>query len=265
LIGDSRSGKTTLSETLRNGITKVDHLQLYSETREPKINSVVIDHNNKKINLNILDTPGLKEKKAQVNIEISMNEYGGYDLATAKPVNDNNNVRSDKEIIIKIVEFAKLKTSDIDLVFFVYDINKGISNDGLDSLNRFNQAFPELMQNCAIIFTKCEKISEDERKLILLDFVKMSIFKNSNMRMMFKKGVFFIGALDPFLIRMYPNLKEPEFMTSILTDINSQRDKIISLIVNNDKVINTKDLEEILNELIIIVVELVFLYVINED
>jgi len=48
LIGDSRSGKTTLSETLRNGITKVDHLQLYSETREPKINSVVIDHNNKK-------------------------------------------------------------------------------------------------------------------------------------------------------------------------------------------------------------------------
>jgi len=242
LIGETRSGKTTLMETLIHGVTKVDNMQIYSQTRDPKINSAVIDYKNQKITLNILDTPGLNEKLPEKEVDIQININGGYDLSNVRQMINVKKPRTDKEIIVSIIEFAKLKVSDIDLVLFVYDIHKGLSKDALDTLAKYNQAFPSLMNNCAIVFTKCEKLTNDERKQILVDFIKTPIFHQLNISSMFKKGVYFVGAIDPFLRRLYPNLKNDEFMTEILKDIAIQRDKIINLIMQNDDQINTKTL-----------------------
>jgi len=242
LIGDSRSGKSTLSETLRTGPNIVQNIQIYSQTTEPKINSTVIEYEGKQITLNIVDTPGLHEILPEKNIDIALNKNGGYDLSNIQEIQLDKKVRTDKEILLKIIEFTKLKVSDIDLVLFVYDINKGLSKETLESLARYNQAFPNLMNNCAIVFTRCEKFTEAERKGLLIDFAKSPIFHKTKVSAMFKKGVFFSGAIDPFLVRVHNNARDESFMRIIIDDISNQREKILQLIVKNTEQVNTSTL-----------------------
>jgi len=204
LIGDSRAGKSTLMNTISEGVKIVSQFKIYSETLSTNKNSRIIEHENDNLTLHIIDTPGLKERVIKnEDIELEENEHGGFQYKLIKGNEKQTTERTDEDLMKSILYFLQDNVNSLNLVCFVYDLNKGISKESCDTLIKFISYLPQIKDICCLIFTKCEKFEEFERKKILLEFMKTNLLYPYTFNDIFKKRyLFFCGAIDPFIVKI---------------------------------------------------------------
>ena len=170
LIGRTRTGKSTIKSLLVNPTTVPDDLTLKSGTRDPLFESFHVEE--KKITLNIIDTPGLFERGHQ-----------------------HDEIRDNETIMRTIQMCVNLEITKFHVIGFCISLTSGINTEDIESLKQIIKYIGEdLTNNSCLIITHCEsKTTEQQTKLV--DELKKDAFFQS-IGSFFKLGVFFSGSLD---------------------------------------------------------------------
>jgi len=265
MIGVSRSGKSTLTTQLINGVTKLNDLKLYSETKESVVRNGVMNHDGKVYSLKIIDTPGLAERKKVSKMPslqvLKKSKQGGYRLSYDNNAANNNNnaatatgsqgagsdptrmsARPDNVLLQDIMTFVYKHTTELHLVLFIYDINKGIDPVALKTLRQYEQYFQKILTKCAIVFTKAEKLTDQEKQHAIKEFAQMESFEDYGAKEIFENGVYFTGAIDPFLVRLYPHAEA--FVKAIINNVNEDLNAIVKLIAESDKPLSMTEMKK---------------------
>jgi len=177
-LGRTRSGKSTALGVLKDPFEFTKQCSLFSQTKDPFLFSFTMEYNpdagveGTNYNINIMDTPGLFERK------------------TAKESDARNNEMI-KSIIFKCLEFEITK---IHALFFVCSFESGINTEDVQSILEMNKLFAGGNKTFSLLVTRSEtKISK--RRTELEEQIRkvpelQKFFEDPNAK------VFFTGALN---------------------------------------------------------------------
>jgi len=187
-IGRTRCGKSTAIKVIKNPISISDSLQLFSETKNPNLTTMLINdkENNKYYVFNIIDTPGLFELikiekiKEEIKIEIGT---------------DDTRLRNDEELLNLIDDCMKKEITRIHLICFVCDISNGINENDIDAIIKIKQKYNfNIGKQSMLLFTHCKDNEECER--LIKDFFKHPKVVDNKLEDYLKQGYSFLGALN---------------------------------------------------------------------
>jgi small GTP-binding protein len=165
MIGDSRSGKSTFINLLKN-INHVSKKVLFSETSVCKTHNVWIKYKNNNMSINIIDTPGVNE------------------------VGDTS--RTNETINHMITSFVKQDVTKIHLVLITINI---LDSDKVKSITEIIKLLgAKLSKNMVLLVTHSEGRDSEEEQKWIEQFNKTKAF--SFIKTACKAGFLFTGAID---------------------------------------------------------------------
>jgi len=168
LIGDSRSGKSTFLELIKNNDYVVE-TEIFRKTRDPISDTLFLKYDNEYIHINFIDTPGF-------------NEVGGSS-------------RTNKELEELITNFIRKDVTKLNMVLITINGSSGINQLQLDSItNTIKYLGKQLTNNMILLTTHFDLKDELEEK----DWInKFQQDENVEfLRMIIKNKHLFTGAID---------------------------------------------------------------------
>ena len=172
LIGRSQAGKSTLLATLLNPQQAVQG-RCFSVTREPQITAFVLndDRNNISYTINVIDTPGLTEKRI-----------------------DNLKSREDEELIRIIKYYISNKITYLNIVIYVTVAKRTHELDAEAFQHIRTFLGDEFESNSLLVISHCEEIPKKRFEQILKD---MKTFPETNIMINYcKLGVLPYGTMN---------------------------------------------------------------------
>lgn len=206
LVGRSQSGKSTVVSTLVDPQVALTGLS-FSETRDPSCHALALLHRDTKINyvLNVIDTPGLKEKRL-----------------------NSSESREDDEILKLVRLFIMENVTTMNVVCFVSKIGQTHELDVDVFLKIRDFLGPEYSPNAMLLLTHCDQKEEASAEQYIMDLNNYDPTKQ--ILEYCQLGVFQYGTLDYDEIQKWkrmPNVQE-ELVRSTLQRIERMRDKLIA-------------------------------------
>jgi GTP-binding protein EngB required for normal cell division len=168
IIGNSRSGKSTFVNLLES-VNHTTSIEVYRGTKEPITKTLLISHGDKKMVVNVIDTPGLNE--------------------------ESDSKRSNFDIQRMISQFVKRDITKVAMILITVNGASGLNSLETASIKELIKFFgPKMMFNLGLLITHCENFTtEDEETWV-------SGFKSNNKTRFIQKtckmGVFFTGAIS---------------------------------------------------------------------
>jgi GTP-binding protein EngB required for normal cell division len=170
LIGDSRSGKSTFINLIKN-INYIPTLSVYRGTINPESYNILLKISGMFHHLNLIDTPGLYE--------------------------ESENKRSNFGIEDMISTFVKKDITKIHMILLAVNGQSGLNSQQTKSIMEILRFLGrDLCRNVGILITHCENFDDDMENNWITQFKK-----NSNTQLISricKKGFFFTGAILQF-------------------------------------------------------------------
>eukprot|EP01087_Luapelamoeba_hula_P000131 TRINITY_DN1007_c0_g1_i2.p1 TRINITY_DN1007_c0_g1~~TRINITY_DN1007_c0_g1_i2.p1 ORF type:complete len:407 (+),score=101.53 TRINITY_DN1007_c0_g1_i2:502-1722(+) len=150
-LGRTRSGKTTALQTLRDPFVFAEHVQLFSQTTDPRLYAFTMhttegagpEQREVNYNISLIDTPGLYEKKT--------------DLAQ---------IRDDAEIKHLIMKCIEFQITTLHCLFFVCSFDSGINPDDVKAIVQLNKLFAGANKQFHLLITRSEgKLPSAQRSI----------------------------------------------------------------------------------------------------
>jgi GTP-binding protein EngB required for normal cell division len=164
LMGPSRAGKSTISETLKDSLHEPNEPTLYSCTRNP---------DPKQINgLRIIDMPGFN------------------DIQTRNKTSSLSN-RS----IVKMLQTQLIEKNPVHHIAFVFSLADGIKQEDINAMIFVQSTFPELAGRMMLVVTHAEELNHEEKDGLVEEFFQHPKVKEYHLRNFFKQGILFLGCL----------------------------------------------------------------------
>jgi GTP-binding protein EngB required for normal cell division len=164
LMGPSRAGKSTISETLKDSLHEPNEPTLYSCTRNP---------DPKQINgLRIIDMPGFN------------------DIQTRNKTSSLSN-RS----IVKMLQMQLRETRPVHHVAFVFSLADGIKEEDISAMIFVQSTFPELAGRMMLVVTHAEELNPEEKDGLVEEFFQHPRVKQYHLRNFFRQGILFLGCI----------------------------------------------------------------------
>jgi len=165
MIGDSRSGKSTFINLLKD-INYVTEYVLLAETPIPKTHNLLVEFRDKKMNINIIDTPGL-------------NEMG-------------DTSRSNETINHMISSFVKGDVTKLHLILIAINIMDSNKIKSLEEIIKLLGS--HLSRNMVLLVTHFEGKNNQEEENWKLQFNEQKAFQF--VKTACKGGILFTGAIS---------------------------------------------------------------------
>lgn len=164
LMGPSRAGKSTISETLQDSLHEPNEPTLYSCTRHP---------DPKQINgLRIIDMPGFNDIQTR-----------------------NRTTSLSNKSIVKMLQTQLREKSPVHYVAFVFSLADGIKQEDINAMIFVQSTFPELTGRMMLVVTHAEELNHDEKEKLIDEFFQHPKVKQSHLRNFFQQGILFLGCL----------------------------------------------------------------------
>jgi GTP-binding protein EngB required for normal cell division len=179
LIGRTRTGKSTISEMIRNPLYVPPLASLFAGTRSITFNRISTTHEDNSYFFTIVDSPGLYDSMR--------NEGERLTNATIKKHLDQCITRD----ITHIHAFA-----------FVFSSGSGINIEDIQSMVFIKKQYPGLSRFFILIITHCEEKNEEERQNFVAEFFQHPDVIQHGLQDFFGLGVYFTGCLRPQLQRV---------------------------------------------------------------
>lgn len=202
LVGHERTGKSTVKALLVDPTTVSRGPTLVAETRQPRIESLYL--NDCKMELNIIDTPGLLER--------CYSEYDSRDI---------------ESLLYTIEICVNREITKFHVICFCMSVTHGITQKDIYSIRILIDFFgPEAARNSCLIITRCESMNNERRAHIIAEFQHDVHLKE--LTQYFKLGVYFSGALN------YADFYQgSECLVGQLKNICKYREQLIQLFSSN--------------------------------
>ena len=164
LLGPSRAGKSTISETLQDSLHEPNEPTLYSCTRHP---------DPKQINgLRIIDMPGFNDIQTR-----------------------NRTTSLSNKSIVKMLQTQLREKSPVHYVAFVFSLADGIKQEDINAMIFVQSTFPELTGRMMLVVTHAEELNHDEKDELIDEFFQHPQVKQHHLRHFFQQGILFLGCL----------------------------------------------------------------------
>ena len=164
LMGPSRAGKSTISETLQDSLHEPNEPTLYSCTRHP---------DPKQINgLRIIDMPGFN------------------DIQTRNRTSSLSN-----KSIVKMLQTQLHEKSPVHYIAFVFSLADGIKQEDINAMIFVQSTFPDLTGRMMLVITHAEELNQEEQEELIDEFFQHPQVKENHLRNFFKQGILFLGCL----------------------------------------------------------------------
>ena len=172
LIGRSQAGKSTLLTTLQNPLQAVQG-RGFSVTKEPQMKTFIVndDHNNTSYTINVIDTPGLTEKRI-----------------------DDLSSRSDEEIVRIIKHYILKQITHLNIIIYVTVAKRTheLDTEAFQCIKVF--LGDEFESNSLLVISHCEEIPKKRIEQIIDD---MKTFPETNAMINYcKLGVLPYGTIN---------------------------------------------------------------------
>ena len=165
LMGPSRAGKSTISETLQDSLHEPNEPTLYSCTRHP---------DPKQINgLRIIDMPGFNDIQSR---------------------NKTSSSLSNKSIV-KMLQMQLKERSPVHHIAFVFSLADGIKQEDINAMIFVQSNFPELAGRMMLVVTHAEELNHEEKDGLVEEFFQHPRVKHNQLRDFFRQGILFLGCL----------------------------------------------------------------------
>jgi len=212
LVGKTQSGKSSLIKMFLNS-TFSKPMKFYSQTKSPYIVSITVIKNNEKYMINFIDTPGLMEHTIK-----------------------EDEKRTNKILFDIISKFLFTEIRKLHCVFFVHKAGN-MTEEDLECFDLLMKYFGnEFAENCALIITNADLLSDEERKYHIDQILNDSNLKE--FRSYLKKGIYFSQNLTYKYKDKYDVQKD---------DILKDKNEIINLIIEcQNKYIDIYEINEIM-------------------
>ena len=216
LIGRSRTGKSIISKVLRDVKHVAPPWSLYSETRAPNIQRLVVKRpsDKKSYMMKIIDTPGFfdvaRTRKGQL-----------HNTSTTKSIN----------------EFISNHVQGMHLVAFVFSLTAGINEQDIKAMIYVKENFPHLKPYCVLVVTGCEETTEEMRTQLIDEFFKHQEVHKQNLRSFFNTNVLYMGCLRH---HSYNDGNE-KAVYSQMNNVAEMREKFLDICVEHNTPIHIKD------------------------
>lgn len=182
LIGRTRTGKSTISNVIRDPFHLPPLPSLFACTRNITFNRITTTHRGNAYFFTIIDSPGLYDSMRNEGERLT-----------------NNTIKKHLDQCI---------TKDITHIHafaFVFSSSSGINIEDIQSMMFIQKNYPELRNFFVLIITHCEEKNEEERRSFVEEFFQHPDVIKHGLREFFGLGVYFTGSLRPQLQRL-PNL-----------------------------------------------------------
>jgi len=224
-VGKSRSGKTTIVNTLKDVCHVAADMSFLRGTMHPQLQSFIIQSGKKIYNVNIMDTPGLFER-------------------TYNPIEDKKRVHEETlHIINKCVDSDLTK---IHHVFFVISLAAGITQQDLDSFKEFQKLFIGMEDKISLIITFSEAYDEETKQNVISqitgDKELLDLFQ------MTKDRIFFMGSISVWESRSKDEIQK----TTIAANVKQLRATLFEFIFAQNEYYDVKKLPLYLERLSLI-------------
>ena len=216
LIGRSRTGKSTISKVLRDVKHVASPWSLYSETRAPNIQRLVVKRptDKKSYMMKIIDTPGFfdvaRTRKGQL-----------HNISTTKSIN----------------EFISNHVQGMHLVAFVFSLAGGINEQDIKAMIYVKENFPHLKPYCVLVVTGCEETTEVMRTQLIDEFFKHQEVHKHNLRSFFNTNVLYMGCIRH---HSYNDGNE-KAVYSQMNNVAEMRENFLDICVEHNTPIHMKD------------------------
>lgn len=155
MVGRTRSGKTTAVGVLKDTAYEPPMMTLFSETSMAKLDSfsLLVKDKNQKLNLNMIDTPGLFEIKES-----------------------KEKARSEQQILSIIKDCMKMEIAKIHCVTIFASFETGVNSQDLEAARLLKQLF----SGTTILFciTRAENKTDSWKRSILSEISTMDEYKD---------------------------------------------------------------------------------------
>ncbi len=178
LMGPSRAGKSTISETLEDSLHEPNEPTLYSGIRNP---------DPKQINgLRIIDMPSFNDIQALARNSLSSNQ-----------------------LIISMLQKQLTGNDSVHLVAFVFSLADGIKQEDINGMIFVQSNFPQLAGKMMLVVTHAEELNHEEKDRLVEEFFQHPEVQRNNLRNFFKQGIMFLGCLryESYTQKNYPALR----------------------------------------------------------
>lgn len=164
LMGPSRAGKSTISETLQDSLHEPNEPTLYSCTRHP---------DPKQINgLRIIDMPGFN------------------DIQTCNRPSSLSN-----KSIVNMLQMQLHEKNPVHYIAFVFSLADGIKQEDINAMIFVQSTFPYLAKRMMLVITHAEELNQEEQEKLINEFFQHPQVKDYQLRHFFKQGILFLGCL----------------------------------------------------------------------
>jgi len=174
-VGKGRSGKTSFKNLLQSPHQFSKDLKLHAGTIDSEIHFYVLSDklNNNQYTLDIIDTPGLFERRE-----------------------NENEARENSNLINLIKVCVEREITNFHCVCFFISCPKGIDQEDIKSIIEFQKIFfgKDIANNACLVLTRCEKHSNE-----YLEQLKFQLYNDKdlkNIKDYFKLGLFYSGLID---------------------------------------------------------------------
>jgi GTP-binding protein EngB required for normal cell division len=179
LIGRTRTGKSTISNMIRDPLYMPPLASLFAGTRNITFNLITTTHKENAYFFTIIDSPGLYD---------SMRNEG-------ERLNNNTIKKHLDQCITRDI-------THIHAFAFVLSSGSGINIEDIHSMIFIKRNYSELSRFFILIITHCEEKNEEERRNFMEEFFQHPDVIRHDLREFFGLGVFFTGCLRPQLQRV---------------------------------------------------------------
>jgi GTP-binding protein EngB required for normal cell division len=211
LIGRTRTGKSTIADTIRNPFHLPSLPGLFAGTRNISFNRITTTHQGNSYFFTIIDSPGL--------YDIMQNEGERLTNATIKKHLD--------ECITKDI-------THIHAFAFVFSSGGGINIEDIRSMVFIQENYPELKNFFMLIITHCEEDDAKERNNFLEEFFQHPDVSRHRLKDFFGLGIHFMGCLRPQLQRV-PNMTAARNQAN---NILEMRKELLDFLVARQEIYN---------------------------
>ena len=216
-MGRARTGKSTVAETLQYaGHIAEPDLELYSATKKVEFHQLAapITKNGHVYNFNVIDTPGL------------------YDKRTTK------GQHLDNESTTKLVlDCMRQDMTNIHVFAFVFSLEGGINNEDIESMMYVRKKYPTIKDHMMLILTHCEETDDDKRIALVTEFFQHEQVVKQNLKDFFSLGVFFMGCLR----RQLHSRPDKDYACDLLENIMKMRADLLNFLISKEKAYKIHD------------------------
>jgi GTP-binding protein EngB required for normal cell division len=199
LIGRTRTGKSTISDTLQDPFHLPSLPVLFAGTRRIAFNRITTTHQGNSYFFTIIDSPGL--------YDVVQKEGERLTNATIKTHLDECITKD----ITHIHAFA----------FVVSRSSSGINIQDIQSMVFIQSNYPQLQNFLMLIITHCEEDDASERNKFLEEFFQHPDIIRHRLQGFFGLGVHFMGCLRPQLKRV-PNMTAARNQASNILEMRKE-------------------------------------------